>query len=76
MNSSFLRTIVFLWGIQPYFNEITDDVMDKDLTKSTNYIVDRKKLRILIGQLEQMHESYVVVTKGVLKRTKLPRKRY
>ena len=83
---SFLRTIeksfFTFFGdiIQPYFNEITDDVIvkSKDLPYSWAFLhyklyqaPDRKKLRILIGQLEQMHESYIVVTKGVLKRTKL-----
>ena len=32
---------------------------------------DKKKLKILIGQLEQMHESYITVTNGVLRRTKV-----
>ena len=66
--------------VQPYYNEIADDIIvkSKDLPFSwaflhykINNMPDKKKLKILIGQLEQMHESYITVTNGVLRRTKV-----
>ena len=66
--------------IQPYYNKIADDIIvkSKDLPYSwafLHYVIDdipnKKKLKIIIGQLEQMHESYITVSNGVMKRTKV-----
>ena len=66
--------------VQPYYNEIADDIIvkSKDLPYSwafLHYVIDdipnKKKLKIIIGQLEQMHESYITVSYGVMKRTKV-----
>ena len=68
----------FADAVQPYFNEIASDVVvrSEDIPYSWAFlhykvsdVPERKKLNILIGQIEQMHVSYISITKGVLKRT-------